>query len=243
MDGSGGTGSGGTGSGGAGERAVPGDAELLAMLRKAPVLAGPLPDFDPQSAPAAPGPLLAAWFADALAGGVPEPQVMTLSTAGADGEPSARVLILRGLDTADCAADFASDVRARKGRDLTANPRAALTWYWPAQGRQIRLSGPVTVRDEQATRQDFLGRSEAARIGAFTGTVSEPLSGPAEWERAHEAARELLAADPGRVPDTHTVYRLRAQEAEFFQGDPRRFHVRVRYARNDPGWTRSLLWP
>lgn len=223
--------------------AVPGDGELLARLRAAPVLAGPLPEFDPAVAPQAPGPLFAAWLTDALDGGVPEPQIMTLSTAGAAGGPSARVLILRGLDTAECAFVFASDARSRKGRDLAADPRAALTWYWPAHGRQIRMAGPVTVLGEDAARRDFLGRSEAARAAAFTGTVSEPLAGTEEYDRAFRAARALVAAEPDRVPDTHTVYRLRAQEAEFFQGRASPFHTRVRYVRDGGTWTRSLLWP
>lgn len=222
---------------------VPGDEELMARLRAAPVLAGPLPRFDPADAPEAPGPLFAAWLAAALADGVPEPQIMTLGTAGADGDPSARVLILRGIDTADCAYVFASDSRSRKGRDLAANPRATLTWYWPAHGRQIRMTGPVTVLGEDETRRDFLGRSEQARAAAFTGRISEPLAGPGEYEREYRAARDLVAAEPGRVPETHTVYRLRAAEAEFFQGDPERFHLRVRYVRGDRGWTRNLLWP
>lgn len=223
--------------------AVPGDEELLARLRAAPVLAGPLPEFDPAAAPDSPGPLFAAWLTDALEAGVPEPQTMTLSTADVHGEPSARVLILRGIDTAECAFVFASDARARKGRDLAANARAALTWYWPAHGRQIRMAGPVNVLGEDAVRRDFLGRSEAARAAAFTGTVSEPLTGTQEYDRAFRAARALVAAEPDRVPDTHTVYRLRAREAEFFQGRADPFHTRVRYVREGRAWTRTLLWP
>ncbi|SFF65609.1 pyridoxamine 5'-phosphate oxidase [Actinacidiphila alni] len=239
------------------------DAGLLALLRAAPVLAGPLPEFDPDGAPDTPGPLLAAWLRQALADGVPEPHVMTLATAAADGTPSARVLMLRGIDTAACAVDFASDAASRKGRDLAENPRAALTWYWPAQGRQIRLSGRVHVLDTETARRDFLGRSPASRAAGFTGSMSGTLTGAMAYERARAEAEALVAAEPGRVPDGHTVYRLRAQEAEFFQADPGRFHVRLRYAREDEaagarereggrddaggpgaaGWTRTLLWP
>ncbi|MBY8882345.1 pyridoxine/pyridoxamine 5'-phosphate oxidase [Actinacidiphila acidipaludis] len=221
------------------------DEALLARLRAAPVLAGPLPRFAPEDAPAAPGPLFARWLDRALTDGVPEPQVMTLSTAAADGAPSARVLILRGVDIADCACLFASDAGSPKGEDLAANPRAALTWYWPAQGRQIRMAGPVTALGADAARADFLGRSPASRTAGFTGRTSRPLGGPGEYDRAWRAAQSLVAGEPGRVPDGHTVYRLRAQEAEFFQADPGRFHVRVRYTRSPsgPGWDRTLLWP
>jgi pyridoxamine 5'-phosphate oxidase len=220
------------------------DEALMSRVRAAPVLPGPLPGFDPHDAPDAPGPLFARWLEEALAGGVPEPHVMTLSTASPEGVPGARVLILRGVDTAACAYDFASDRRSAKGRDLAANPRAALTWYWPAHGRQIRMTGPVDVLGEEAARRDFLGRSEASRVAGFTGRMSDPLTGPEEYERTRRAARDLVAAEPGRVPDTHAVYRLRAWEAEFFQADTARFHLRLRYRRTgDDRWTRTLLWP
>lgn len=220
------------------------DEALLGRVRAAPVLAGELPRFDPDGAPDAPGPLFARWLDRALADRLPEPHVMTLSTASPDGLPSARVLMLRGIDTADCAYVFASDSRSRKGRDLAANPRAALTFYWPAHGRQVRLTGPVTVLGPRAARQDFLGRSPASRAAAFTGRQSAPLSGLEEYERAGRAAREVVAAEPGSVPETHTVYRLRARDAEFFQADPARGHLRLRYERTaENGWIRSLLWP
>ncbi|WP_405578176.1 pyridoxal 5'-phosphate synthase [Streptomyces sp. NBC_01190] len=233
-----------SGRAGAADDEAPADDEaLLARLRGAPVLAGPLPGFDPGEAPEAPGPLFARWLDLALTDGVPEPQIMTLSTAGADGAPAARVLVLRGLDTADCAFRFASDSRSPKGHDLAANPRAALTWYWPTHGRQIRMAGPVTVLGEEATRQDFTGRGKTARAAGFTGVMSAPLTGPEEYEQAGEAAGRLVAAEPGRVPATHTVYQLRAMEAEFWQADPARFHLRLRYDRTGDGWTRGLLWP
>ncbi|MEC3998569.1 pyridoxamine 5'-phosphate oxidase family protein [Actinacidiphila sp. DG2A-62] len=234
----------GTDGTGAGDGAAERDAELLARMRAAPVLAGELPRFDPGDAPAAPGPLFARWLERALADRLPEPHVMTLSTAGPGGEPGARVLMLRGVDSADCAFLFASDARSPKGRDLAANPRAALTFYWPGHGRQIRLTGPVAVLGPEAARQDYLGRSPASRAAGFTGRQSAPLSGPEEYERATREARAHVAADPAAVPATHTVYRLRAREAEFFQADPARGHLRLRYARTaDGGWDRTLLWP
>jgi pyridoxamine 5'-phosphate oxidase len=221
------------------------DEALLARARAAPVLAGSLPSFDPATAPDRPGPLFAAWLDRALADAVPEPHIMTLSTASADGAPNARVLVLRGIDTAACAYDFASDAVSRKGQELAANPRAALTWYWPAHGRQIRMAGPVTVLGEAAARRDFTGRGEHSRVAGFTGRTSAPLAGFEEYALARQAAREMVAAEPERVPDGHTVYRLRVQEAEFFQAVPARFHLRLRYVRAPSGeeWSRTLLWP
>ncbi|WP_327292593.1 pyridoxine/pyridoxamine 5'-phosphate oxidase [Streptomyces sp. NBC_01198] len=219
------------------------DRALLARIRAAPVLAGPLPPFDPDRAPETPGPLFADWLGLALADDVPEPQIMTLSTAAADGTPSARVLMLRGVDSADCAFVFAGDSGSGKGQDLAVRPVAALTWYWPAHGRQIRVAGPVDVLGEEVTRRDFLGRSPASRAAAFTGRISTPLAGAEQYEREQRAAEALVAAEPEQVPAGHTVYRLRARTAEFFQGDPSRFHLRLRYTREGGGWSRTLLWP
>jgi pyridoxamine 5'-phosphate oxidase len=233
------------GSEGAARAAAERDAALLAKARAAPVLAGPLPRFDPASAPAHPGELFAAWLERALDDGVPEPHVMTLSTAAADCAPDARVLLLRGIDSAACAYSFATDSRSAKARDLAANPAAALSWYWPAHGRQIRMAGRVVLCGPEATRRDFLGRGPRSRAAAFAGATSAPLSGAEEYDRALERGRETVGAEPDRVPATHVLYRLVADRAEFWQGDPAHFHLRLRYARDAAtgGWTRELLWP
>ncbi|MFD3457595.1 pyridoxal 5'-phosphate synthase [Streptomyces sp. NPDC058691] len=231
--------------GAAGQDPVTADS-LRERMRSAPVLAGPLPGFDPATAGPAPGPVFARWLARALDDGVPEPHVMTLATAGADGRPSARVLMLRGVDIEGCAFDFASEAASRKGRDLAERPYACLSWYWPAHGRQVRMAGAVRTLDRDTARRDFLGRREASRAAGFTGLMSAPLDGRAAYEHARRRAAGHVAAAPEDVPEGHTVYRLVADEAEFWQADPAGGHVRLRYLR-DPaapeGWTRGLLWP
>ncbi len=219
---------------------------LRDRLRSAPpATAGPLPSFDPERAPDAPGPLFAEWLAHALDERVPEPRAMTLGTADADGRSSSRVLVLRGFELADgaCAFRFSGDAAGRKAADLAARPYAALTWYWPAMGRQIRAAGPVETLDAAATRADFHGRGEASRTAGFTGRTSAPLSGRAEYERAWSRARARLAAEPDAVPEHHRLYLLRAEEAEFFQLAADGFHRRLRYTRDGSGWQRGQLWP
>lgn len=220
-------------------------AALRARLRYAPGAGGALPPFDPEAAPATPAGLFALWLIRALDEQVPEPQVMTLSTAGADGRPSARVLLLRGLDDdADrCGFRFATDAASPKGRDLAERPRAALTWYWPAQGRQVRAAGPVETMDAATARADFAARGGAARVSAFTGTPSGVLRSPAAFGRERDRAAARLAAEPDAVPAGHTVYRLWADEVEFFQLAADRFHRRLRYTRDGDGWDRAQLWP
>lgn len=219
------------------------DEELPPRLRGVPVLAGPLPSFDPDGADPSPGRQFARWLDEALDDGVPEPHVMTLGTADRDGRPSARVLLLRGLGADAGTFVFASDAGSHKGHDLAANPHAALSWYWPLQGRQIRAAGPVEVLDADAARGDFLRRREASRIAGFTGRMSAPLADPGAYDAERRRAADVVAADPRAVPEGHTVYRLRADEMEFFQGSEGTFHVRLHYVRQGGEWRRGLLWP
>jgi pyridoxamine 5'-phosphate oxidase len=218
--------------------------ELLDLLRSQPVLAGPLPRFDPGRAPDEPGELFVQWLEQAVAAGVPEPHVVTLSTADARGRPSSRVLMLRDVDVAGAGWRFASGAASRKGVELAANPWAALSVYWPKQGRQVRVAGRVEAASAQESAADFHTRSPAARIAALTGQQSAPLSGPEEFEAAHAEAEKLVAGHPEAVAADHTVYTLWAVEAEFWQGDAERRHVRLSYVRGEGGaWTRQLLWP
>ncbi|KDN81809.1 hypothetical protein KCH_65290 [Kitasatospora cheerisanensis KCTC 2395] len=116
---------------------------LLRALLAHPVLAADTyPDPDP-AIPADPAALFTAWLRDALAAGVPDAQVMTLSTVDAGGRPDARVLVLRDVDRDAAAWHFWTEPDSPKARQFAARPDAALTVYWPAPGRQVRLHGPV----------------------------------------------------------------------------------------------------
>ncbi|RKE22532.1 pyridoxine 5'-phosphate oxidase C-terminal domain-containing protein [Streptomyces sp. TLI_171] len=117
---------------------------LVRALLAHPVLAADhYPPLDPADAPAHPAELLTAWLLDALAAGSPDAQVVTLSTVAADGGPDARVLVLRDVEPATAACHFWTEPDSPKARQFTARPDAALTAYWPPQGRQVRLRGPV----------------------------------------------------------------------------------------------------
>ena len=218
-----------------------GDVTSAASLRGLASLAGPLPAFDPDTAPAGPDPLFGRWLAEAIGAGVVEPHAMTLSTVDPAGRPSARVVILRYQEAGRWA--FASGSGSRKGRELANTPWAALTFYWSALGRQVRVRGPVEVADTEQSAADFLARSPGARGAGLAGNQSEPLTGLAERDRVLDDATARAAADPGLVAAEWTVYRVLADEVEFWQGDERRRHVRLRYTRDGDGWARGLLWP
>ncbi|MFH8800456.1 pyridoxal 5'-phosphate synthase [Streptomyces sp. NPDC017936] len=215
--------------------------EVLRSLRVWDPEVTELPPFDPDAAPAEPLELFTAWFAQAAAAGEREPHTMTLATVDEEGLPDARVVMLHGADDRGWA--FATHATSRKGRSLAARPYAALTFYWPVLGRQVRVRGPVAVAPPEEARTDLRVRSTGALAAALTGRQSEVLGSTAELAAASEAAWERARQDPSAEAPTWTLYRLRAEAVEFFQGEERRRHVRLRYRREDGGWVTELLWP
>ncbi|MFC8226862.1 pyridoxal 5'-phosphate synthase [Streptomyces sp. NPDC057287] len=200
-----------------------------------------LPRFDPSAAPPAPLPLFHTWFADAVAAGQPEPHTMTLATADAEGRPDVRTLMLHDADGRGW--HFATHRTSAKGRQLAARPYAALGFYWPAQGRQVRVRGTAVPASPEESRADLRARSTGALAAALTGSQSEVLATPGDLDRASEAAWERARAEPDAEAESWTRYVVEPQEVEFFQGDDRRRHVRLRYRRDGAGWIRELLWP
>jgi pyridoxamine 5'-phosphate oxidase len=214
--------------------------ELLRSLRVWDV--DPLPAFDPATAPDTPLALFTAWFAEAVAAGQPEPHTMSLATADEQGLPDVRTVMLHGADE-EHGWSFGGHAGSRKGRHLAARPSAALGFYWPAQARQIRVRGPVTTAPPEEAQADLHARSTGALAAALTGRQSEPLGSLGELAEASRAAWDRAERDPRAPAPTWTLYRLRPEEVEFFQGDARRRHVRLLYRREGDGWARSLLWP
>ncbi|MEU9564342.1 pyridoxal 5'-phosphate synthase [Streptomyces sp. NPDC048161] len=200
-----------------------------------------LPGFDPASAPPAPLPLFHRWFAEAVAAGQPEPHTMSLATVDTEGHPDVRTLMLHDAD--ERGWHFATHRTSAKGHQLAARPYAALGFYWPAQGRQVRVRGPVTACTPAESSADLHARSTGALASALTGSQSEVLGSAEELARTADAAWERARAEPDAEVASWTRYVVEAWEVEFFQGDARRRHVRLRYRAQDAAWTRELLWP
>ena len=215
--------------------------ELLRSLRVWDPAVTELPPFDPATAPGDPLPLFTRWLAEAVAAGQSEPHTVSLATADAEGWPDVRIVMLHGADADGWS--FATHADSRKGRHLAARPYAALVFYWPVLGRQVRVRGPVTVAPAEEARADLHARSTGALAAALTGRQSAPLSSPDELARASEAAWEQAGREPDAPVPSWTLYRLRPEEVEFFQGDARRRHVRLSYRRTEEGWRTQLLWP
>lgn len=214
---------------------------LRERLRRAPAFGADLPAFEPDEAPEDPHALFEEWVLAAIDAGAPAPQAMTLSTRGADGSVSARVVVLKDV-TAD-GWHFATDARSRKIQDLTADATVAASFYWPTLARQVRITGWAHAMGATASAADFLERSPASRGAALATRPGEPLASHAELVAAIAGATARADADRELVLPEWQVWVVVPEEIEFWQGSPERAHVRAVYRREAAGWTRTRLWP
>ncbi|GAB3486646.1 pyridoxal 5'-phosphate synthase [Amycolatopsis cihanbeyliensis] len=209
-------------------------------MRGWPSFPDELPDFDPAGAPERPDALFLAWLADAGEHAL-APHATILSTVDFDGVPDARVVILKEVDAAGW--QVATSALSPKGRQLAANPRVALTSFWPQRARQVRIRGTATPATDEISAADFRERSPASRVESLTGNQSEVLTDAAELARAVRAAEHRVAAEPDAVPAGWTRYLITADTVEFWQGRHDRQHIRLRYTRQGTGWHTERLWP
>lgn len=185
--------------------------------------------------------LFQSWFDAALAGQLPEPNAMTLATVGEDRKPSARTVLLKGLD--DRGFTFFTNYDSRKGRELEANPFAALVFLWQPLERQVRVEGVVEKVTAKESDDYFVNRPLGSRLGAWASRQSDVISGREYLEAQHKA---LMAKYPdGNVPrpDFWGGYRLFPEMFEFWQGRPSRLHDRIRFRHSPTGWIRERLSP
>lgn len=181
-----------------------------------------------------------AWFDEAVAEGVREPDAMTVATASLSGAPSARTVSLRGLDNRGFA--FYTNYRSPKARDLAENPRAALVFHWREVERQVRASGSVTRLSRDESLAYWRHRPLGSRLSALVSPQSEVVAGRAELEEAYEAAAARYGDDPP-LPDSWGGYLVTPVEVELWEGRPNRLHDRVRYLRVEDGWRIDRLAP
>ncbi len=184
----------------------------------------------------------ARWFEEALAANVPEVNAMTLATATAGGVPSARVVLLK--DFGEAGFTFFTNYNGRKARELAANPRAALVFYWAPLERQVRVEGTVEMSDAAESDRYFRSRPLGARLGAWASAQSTVLADRADLERqVAELAEKYPDGDVPRPP-FWGGYRVRPETVEFWQGRPSRLHDRLVYRRlAEGGWELVRLAP
>lgn len=180
------------------------------------------------------------WFDEALRAELPTPNAMTLATVGADGAPSARIVLLKGIDHNGFV--FYTNYKSRKGRELAANPRAALVFHWTDLEREVRIDGSVEKVTAAESDEYFASRPLPSRHAAIASPQSEVVASRAELETRFAAA----AADHGESaprPAHWGGYRLQPVAVEFWQGRPSRLHDRLLYRLQDGRWTLSRLAP
>jgi len=196
--------------------------------------------LDPAAVPAEPLGLFLGWFEEARRAGVPLHDRVALATATPDGRPSARMVLLKGADARGFV--FFTNYESRKARELDANPRAELLFYWKALDRQVRVGGRVERVAAEESDAYFRTRPRGSRLSAWASDQSRPVESRAVLERR---MRELETRYPGEVPrPPHWGgFRLVAERVEFWVSRDDRLHDRVLYERDGDGWRRSRLAP
>lgn len=181
------------------------------------------------------------WFDQAVTAQLPEPNAMTLATATKAGVPSARIVLLKGID--DRGFVFYTNYESRKGSELAENPQAVLVFLWTSLERQVRIEGQVEKVSDEETNAYFQSRPVASRLGAWVSEQSRVIPNREVLEQRFE---ELQATYQDREiprPQHWGGYRVMPHQIEFWQGRPSRLHDRLRYRLQDDRWTIERLAP
>jgi pyridoxamine 5'-phosphate oxidase len=182
------------------------------------------------------------WMTQAVKAELREPNAMTLATADADGDPSARMVLLKGIDNGGFV--FFTNYLSRKARDMAANPRAELVFYWNELSRQVRVHGSVAKVSREASEEYFRTRPFLARLGAVASQQSAELAARADLEQRMSLLEAQHEGADVPLPDHWGGYRLTPDRVGFWQGRLNRLHDRLQYRLNSEGkWFITRLYP
>jgi len=181
------------------------------------------------------------WFQEALTAQVPEPHAMTLATASRHGIPSARIVLLRGVDEAGFS--FFTNYESRKGRELDANPHAALVFHWQELERQVRVEGSVVTVPAEESDAYFESRPRGSQVGAWASPQSAPIRSREVLEERFREVEERYRDHVIPRPPHWGGYRVVPHSIEFWQGRPSRLHDRIGYTRLVDAWAVQRLSP
>jgi pyridoxamine 5'-phosphate oxidase len=182
------------------------------------------------------------WFAQALDAQLPEPNAMTLATVDTNGRPSARIVLIKGVDARGFV--FYTNYDSRKGRELAGNPAASLLFHWIELERQVRIEGRVEKASAEESDAYYASRPLGSRIGAWASDQSQPLESREALEAREREMTAKYGENPPRPPHWGG-YRLVPDVIEFWQGRPSRLHDRIVYSRAgaDAPWRTARLAP
>ncbi len=213
-------------------------AKLRAILTLGQGVYRGLPELTAEDDPIV---LFGRWFRDAEQAGIFMPNAMSVSTCGENGAPSARMLLLKGFDARGFV--FFTNYGSRKAKELLANPKVAMVFYWPMLERQVRVEGQVTRLSEQESYAYFSTRPRGSRIGAWASEQSGPLKSRQVLE---ERVRQYEAKFRDRdvpLPPFWGGYRTMPERIEFWQGRLDRLHDRLCYTCEEDSWKVTRLYP
>ena len=180
------------------------------------------------------------WFQQALSAGVLEPNAMSLATVDGRGQPSSRIVLLKGVDQRGFC--FYTNYESRKGKELEQNPRAGLTIFWAALERQVSVRGQCEKLPRTESEMYFKSRPVGSRLGAWVSKQSTVVESRAFLEKRVEEVMAEYGEDPP-MPPYWGGYVLAPEEVEFWQGRPNRLHDRMLYTRTSSGWKLERLAP
>jgi pyridoxamine 5'-phosphate oxidase len=172
---------------------------------------------------------------------LPEPTAMTLATVGRDGQPSARLVLLKAVD--DRGFVFYTNLRSRKGRDLDANPRAALTFHWQPLEVQVRIEGRAERVSDAEADEYFATRPRGSQLGAWASDQSDELAHAGDLDARFADAEQRFAGRDVMRPPHWSGYRVLPERIEFWRSRPSRLHERRLFEREGSGWRERLLYP
>jgi pyridoxamine 5'-phosphate oxidase len=181
------------------------------------------------------------WYAEARETEINDSNAMALATADAAGQPSVRMVLLKGFDERGFV--FYTNRESRKAEDLTSNPRAALLFHWKSLRRQVRIEGAVTLATDAESDAYFASRNRDSQLGAWASDQSRPLDRRETFEQRFEAMQQRFDGQPVPRPPHWGGYRVAPERIEFWQDRAHRLHERRLFVRQGDGWREGLLYP
>lgn len=187
--------------------------------------------------------LFAAWMEEAVAKEPRDPNAMAIATVDASGMPDVRMVLMKGYDSAGFV--FYTNLGSQKAREIGANPKAALLFYWKSLNRQVRVRGSVTPVTEAEADEYFATRPRTAQIGAWASQQSQPLESRLAFEKAIALYTAKFGVSTVMRPPHWSGFRIAPQSIEFWHDRPFRLHDRIVFTRadNGGGWTKTRLYP